>query len=68
MTGEELKFLREYLGMSQMEFAEKLGKSQKTVSLWESSENVPIKSEIEEFLKTMSAPKKSVVSPYPPIK
>ena len=53
MTGEELKFLREYLGMSQMEFAEKLGKSQKTVSLWESSESVPIKSEREEFLKTM---------------
>ncbi len=53
MTGEELKFLREYLGMSQMEFAEKLGKSQKTISLWESSDSVPIKSEIEEFLKRM---------------
>jgi len=51
MTGEELKFLREYLGMSQTEFAEKLGKSQKTVSLWESSDSVPLKRDIEEFLK-----------------
>jgi transcriptional regulator with XRE-family HTH domain len=53
MTGEELKFLREYLGMSQMEFAEKLGKSQKTISLWESSDNVPIKSDTEEYLKSI---------------
>jgi transcriptional regulator with XRE-family HTH domain len=53
MTGEELKFLREYLGMSQMEFADRLGKSQKTISLWESSPNVPIKGEVEETLKAI---------------
>lgn len=40
-TGEEIRRIREALGMEQVEFAEQLGVSQAAISLWENGFRSP---------------------------
>lgn len=45
LTGKELKFLRNFLCLSQRRVGEMLGCSEQSVSLWERNDNVPVAEE-----------------------
>jgi len=48
--GNNITALRNHLGLSQKEFAEKLGVSKATVSLWENEKKYPSRKNIEKLM------------------
>jgi len=58
MTPEQIKQLRQFLGLSQIEFSEVMGVCRGTVSSWEKGHKCPQPRNIEKMLELKSSPKK----------
>lgn len=54
LAGVEIRFLRKYLGLSGVDFAERMGVAPETVSKWENSKQ-PIGSQADRLLRLMVA-------------